>query len=132
MPSIFDDPEKYKVRIANIGECPECGNNLTLGHECSKIYSSSKSRNYSLRSTEWLDFSKQVFNHIENYTVPQYGDKGKDQCSEFSESDFVTQMKRYLNRYGKNVREGQQKLDLVKIAHYAGMLHAKLTNEEKA
>lgn len=87
-------------------------------------------RNYSLRSTEWLDFSSTVFTHIETYTVPQYGDKGKDQCSEFSESDFITQMKKYLNRYGKNSRAGQQKLDLLKIAHYAGMLHAKLIEDE--
>ena len=87
-------------------------------------------RNYSIRSTEWLDFSKQVFNHIETYTVPQYGDKGKDQCSEFSESDFITQMKKYLNRYGKNSRDGQQCMDLMKIAHYACMLHTKLTENE--
>lgn len=88
-------------------------------------------RNYSLRSTEWLDFQSLVFSYIESYTVPQYGDKGSDQCSEFSESDFITQMKKYLNRYGKNSRDGQQKLDLLKIAHYAGMLHAKLVEDEK-
>jgi len=87
-------------------------------------------RNYSLRSSEWLDFSDNVFNHIELYCIPQYGDKGTDQCSEFSESDFITQMKKYLNRYGKNSRDGQQKLDLMKIAHYACMLHAKLIEEE--
>ena len=87
-------------------------------------------RNYSLRSSEWLDFSFTVFTHIETYCIPQYGDKGSDQCSEFSESDFITQMKKYLNRYGKNSRDDQQKLDLLKIAHYAGMLHAKLTKEE--
>jgi len=87
-------------------------------------------RNYSLRSTEWLDFSSEVFTHIETYTVPQYGDKGSDQCSEFSESDFITQMKKYLNRYGKNSREGQQKLDLLKVADYACMLHTKLTEDE--
>jgi len=85
----------------------------------------------SLRASEWLKFSKRVFNHIESYTVPQYGDKGSDQCSEFSEADFITQMKKYLNRYGKNSREGQQRLDLLKIAHYAGMLYTKLAEEEQ-
>lgn len=88
-------------------------------------------RNYSLRSSEWLSFSGKVFNHIEHYCIPQYGDKGSDQCSEFSESDFITQMKKYLNRYGKNSRDGQQKLDLLKIAHYACMLHEKLIEENK-
>jgi len=88
-------------------------------------------RNYSLRSSEWLNFTAEVFMHIETYTVPQYGDKGTDQCSDFSESDFITQMKKYLNRYGKNSRDGQQQLDLMKIAHYACMLHAKLIEDEK-
>lgn len=82
------------------------------------------------RSKEWWAFSKQVIEHIESYTVPQYGDKGEDQCTEFNEADFITQMKKYLNRYGKNARPGQQKLDLIKIAHYAGMLHGKLTAKE--
>jgi len=86
---------------------------------------------FSLRAIEWVKFSKKVFHHIEQYTVPQYGDKGHDQCSEFSESDFITQMKKYLNRYGKNSREGQQMLDLLKIAHYAGMLYAKLSEKEQ-
>lgn len=83
-------------------------------------------KNYSKRAFEWNNFSNVVLNHIENYTVPQYGDKGEDQCTEFSESDFITQMKKYLNRYGKNSREGQEKLDLLKIAHYACMLYNKL------
>jgi len=85
----------------------------------------------SLRAAEWQNFATRVFNHIESYTVPQYGDKGSDQCSEFNESDFITQMKKYLNRYGKNSREGQQRLDLLKIAHYAGMLYTKLGEKEQ-
>lgn len=87
-------------------------------------------RNYSLRAAEWQNFSSKVFTHIETYTVPQYGDKGSDQCSEFTESDFITQMKKYLNRYGKNSRDGQQSMDLLKIAHYACMLHTKLAEKE--
>ena len=33
----------------------------------------------SLRASEWQNFATRVFNHIESYTVPQYGDKGHDQ-----------------------------------------------------
>ena len=84
-----------------------------------------------LRSKEWWNFSKLVIDHIESYTVPQYGDKGEDQCTEFTEADFITQLKKYLNRYGRNSRPGQQELDLIKIAHYAGMLHSKITNKNK-
>ena len=77
----------------------------------------------SKRGFEWLDFSGVVLDHIEAYTVPQYGDKGSDQCTEFTRRDFETQIKKYANRMGKNSRPGQGKLDLLKICHYAQMLH---------
>ena len=77
----------------------------------------------SERGLDWLNFSEGVFNHIEDYAVPQYGDKGQDQCTEFTIQDFQTQIKKYANRMGKNSRPGQDKLDLLKICHYAQMLH---------
>lgn len=87
-------------------------------------------RNYSLRATEWLDFQALVFNHIETYCIPQYGDLGEDPCTEYTTIEFAKQIEKYIKRFGKNSRDGQQKLDLLKIAHYAGMLHAKLISEE--
>jgi hypothetical protein len=77
----------------------------------------------SERGKDWLIFSDKVLDHIENYTVKQYGDRGNDQCTEFNENDFLTNIRRYLNRHGKNAREGQDKLDKIKMAHYAQMLH---------
>ena len=77
----------------------------------------------TLRGGDWADFSFKVLDHIENYTVPQYGDKGSDQCTEFTRQDFETQIKKYANRMGKNSRPGQDKLDLLKICHYCQMLH---------
>ena len=77
----------------------------------------------TIRGDDWLIFSEKVYNHIELYTVPQYGDKGEDQCTEFTIQDFQTQLKKYTNRMGKNSRPGQDKLDLLKICHYAQMLH---------
>ena len=77
----------------------------------------------SERGLDWEEFSVKVYNHIENYTVPQYGDKGEDQCTEFTRQDFETQIKKYANRMGKNSRPGQNKLDLLKICHYAQMLY---------
>ena len=77
----------------------------------------------SKRSFDWLDFSGVVLDHIEAYTVPQYGDKGEDQCTEFTRQDFETQIKKYANRMGKNSRPGQDRMDLLKICHYAQMLH---------
>jgi len=80
----------------------------------------------SKRGEDWQKFSAEVFTHIEEYTVPQYGDKGEDQCTEFTEQDFITQLKKYINRFGRNSRTGQDKLDLMKIAHYAQMLSEKV------
>ena len=77
----------------------------------------------SNRGNDWNNFSEKVLDHIEKYTVPQYGDKGEDQCTEFTIQDFQTQLKKYTNRMGKNSRPGQDKLDLLKICHYAQMLH---------
>lgn len=77
----------------------------------------------SERGKDWGNFAYRVLHHIETYTVPQYGDKGQDQCTEFTRQDFETQIKKYANRMGKNSRPGQDKLDLLKICHYAQMLH---------
>lgn len=77
----------------------------------------------SKRAFDWRDFSYKVEAHIEDYTVPQYGDKGSDQCTEFTVQDFQTQIKKYANRMGRNSRPGQDKLDLLKMAHYCQMLH---------
>ena len=77
----------------------------------------------SERGHDWNIFTSEVLDHIEDYAVPQYGDKGQDQCTEFTVQDFQTQIKKYANRMGKNSRPGQDKLDLLKICHYAQMLH---------
>jgi hypothetical protein len=82
------------------------------------------------RAKEWLEFTFKVAEHIENYTVPQYGDKGKDIASEYTPEYCMSQVEKYLRRFGKNIRPGQQSLDLLKMAHYVQMTFSKL--EEKA
>ena len=84
-----------------------------------------KQYDVSKRALEWTIFENIVKRHINEYTLPQYGDKGDDQCSEFTEADFITQIKKYANRMGRNSREGQDQLDLLKIAHYCAMLWTK-------
>ena len=77
----------------------------------------------SVRKQEWDEFSIAVGNHIENYTVSQYGDKGDDLASEYSAQSCLDQVKKYLQRQGKNKRPGQDKLDLLKMAHYIQMAY---------
>lgn len=77
----------------------------------------------SKRGMDWLHFSDGVLNHIENYTVAQYGDKGEDLASTYSAEECVKQANKYLARFGKNKRPGQEQLDLKKAAHYIQMAH---------
>jgi hypothetical protein len=74
----------------------------------------------SNRGDEWKAFSTLVLNHIENYTVPQYGDKPNDQLEEFSVGDCAREIKRYMNRVDSNSRGEEEVLrDLLKTAHYS-------------
>jgi len=81
------------------------------------------------RGNEWIEFSKTVLNHIDTYTVPQYGDanwdhpeKG-DQMQTASLEDMQMNLKRYINRLNSNARGKIEALrDLNKIAHYACLI----------
>lgn len=75
--------------------------------------------NLSKRGEEWREFSAMVLHHVENYTVPQYGDMGEDQVTNYTAEDCVKAIGKYASRFGTNQREGQETLDLLKIAHYA-------------
>ncbi len=77
----------------------------------------------SIRGREFSRFAELVVDHIENYTVPQYGDKGEDQCTNYSIDDCIKQAQKYLARYGRNAREGQEELDFKKAAHYIQMAY---------
>lgn len=80
----------------------------------------------TIRGQEWLDFSEEVFDHIKNYSIPQYGDAPNDNVSEWTAEDCVKQIEKYAKRFGKNAREGQDEIDLKKIAHYACLAFGKM------
>jgi hypothetical protein len=84
----------------------------------------------SLRGQEWLGFAFAVLKHIEEYTVPQYGDKGKDIATDYTPEYCVSQIEKYVRRFGKNIRPGHEKLDLIKVAHYAQMALTKLNEKD--
>jgi hypothetical protein len=84
----------------------------------------------SKRAQAWEAFAAKVSEHIENYTVPQYGDEGADSVTEYNSRDCMIQCKKYQNRFGTNQREGQQELDFMKIAHYAQLAHQKWLDEQ--
>lgn len=82
------------------------------------------------RGEEWALFAADVLGHVENYTVPQYGDAPDDQASEWGPDEIKAQLQRYVNRIGKGVRGPEEAArDCLKIAHYACILAAKMGEE---
>lgn len=81
------------------------------------------------RALDFADFAEKVCDHIDNYSVPQYGDKGEDEASDYTAEDCIKAAKKYLARYGRAQRENEQFLDLIKAAHYIQMAADK-NNEE--
>ena len=84
----------------------------------------------SKRGEQWTKFSGMVLDHVENYTVPQYGDFPHDQAEGFSIPDIVLNIRRYLNRAESNARgRAEAKRDCLKIAHYACLLYLRIEKE---
>ena len=78
------------------------------------------------RGAEWQVFAEQVLLHIDTYTVPQYGDKGHDDIDNWTISNCFRAIEKYIKRSGTNVRKGQDKLDILKIAHYACFIYNRM------
>ena len=83
------------------------------------------------RLSEWNRFSIQVDKHIEQYTLEQYGsEEGTEQIDSFTIEDCWTNIQRYYNRRGSNVRGDTERLrDVIKVAHYAQFIYNKLKEE---
>ena len=78
------------------------------------------------RGREWARFAVAVLEHIETYTVPQYGDGPLDELEEWSAEDCVRAAQKYSRRFGRNQRDGQETLDCQKAAHYFCAAYFKL------
>ena len=86
----------------------------------------------SQRRKEFVAFSDIVQAHIENYTVPQYGDAPNDPISDWTATQCIDSVKRYCSRFNSNARGRLETLrDMVKIAHLAGLAFNKLDPAEK-
>ena len=82
------------------------------------------------REKEWVDFSEIVQTHIREYACKQYGDSPTDQCEHWTVDDCLTAVKKYIARHGSNAREGQDLLDIVKMAHYICLAYHKYQKED--
>ena len=84
----------------------------------------------SNRLIEWQGFAVKVGDHIENYTVPQWGDAPDDQlATDWKVNDCILAIKKYANRAGKNSRGVEEDIrDMLKIAHYACVAYSKMVS----
>lgn len=80
----------------------------------------------NIRREEWENFSKIVGDHIDNYTVAQYGDSPNDQVEGWTVEQCFDSIQRYVNRRNSNRRGNIESMrDLVKIAHFACIIFTK-------
>ncbi len=81
----------------------------------------------SKRGYDWLTYSQIVFSHINNYTVPQYGDAPDDEVEDWTPSQCVNAISKYAKRF-ESGRRGRIETarDLVKIAHFAQLAFDKM------
>ena len=70
------------------------------------------------------EFLKDFYRHIE-YTVTQYGDADVDLISKWDSEKIISQNERYLKRFNKNQRSGQEKKDILKMVDYLIRLYFK-------
>jgi hypothetical protein len=84
----------------------------------------------SNRLKEWREFSKIMEDHVENYTVAQYGDYPTDELSSWNSQKCIDCIARYTQRHGRNIRGKESDLqDKKKIAHYACVAYMKMLQE---
>ena len=81
----------------------------------------------SNRFMEWKFFSSIVGQHIEDYTVPQYGDAPHDEVENWTPDMCVAAMQKYTRRFEASKRGPEETLrDMLKIAHFACITYFKL------
>jgi len=85
----------------------------------------------SSRGRQWQEFSLMVLDHIEEYTVPQYGDFPNDQAEGWTVQQCSDCIQRYCNRSASNSRPEEANRDALKIAHYACLMHSKILDGVK-
>jgi hypothetical protein len=77
---------------------------------------------------QWVGFSIDVANHIDEYVTKQYGDFPDKTIAKFTPEKIQGKLEAYVDRIGKSARGSEDaKRDAIKIAHFACYLYAILT-----
>ncbi|TJW14348.1 MAG: hypothetical protein E5W82_10240 [Mesorhizobium sp.] len=72
----------------------------------------------SKQESKWTLFAAKVATHIRDYVIPQYGDESEEPAQEYDARDCIEQTKRYMARFGRSSRQGEDRRDLLKAAHW--------------
>lgn len=82
------------------------------------------------RGKQFAEFAADVVIHVDEYTIPQYGDSPDDMVETWTAEHVRNQMQKYLKRMDGNGRGSDDNLlSCLKIAHYAAILRDKLIEE---
>ena len=73
--------------------------------------------------------AREVLDHIESYTVPQYGDAPNDAIEGWSIEECFKQTERYLSRRNTSMRPKEKALDILKSIHYLSLALEKIEKE---
>lgn len=101
---------------------------VLTGHTYSNTTFEIQGKALSASGKAWMNFSSEVLHHLENYSVPQYGDLGSDEITKYDIPTCVIQMQRYLARVGQNARPEEEDRGFLKVAVYAMRAWDKLKN----
>ncbi len=84
----------------------------------------------SKRGDEWVEFAAIVLKHVDEYTIPQYGDYPIDRSTGRDVDGLIEDIEKYCKRFGKNQRGDEEQLrDFLKIAHCACIAYFKYEKE---
>jgi hypothetical protein len=84
------------------------------------------------RSKEWRMFSYLVEQHVNNYTIPQYGDAPDDEVEGWTPEMCAMAIQKYTKRFSSNQRGTQEtRKDMLKIAHFACLAYWKLKERDE-
>ena len=85
----------------------------------------------TIRGKMWINFSGEVLDHIDAYTIPQYGDFPKDLAATWDEAQVIKEVEKYLHRIKSAMRPDCRYTDLLKMSHYLCMLYHIRKREDK-
>lgn len=113
--------------INDLNKAIEVCSNPMGNQKIAKMYHWLGQQHKKLNPNEAADFKHCVANHIEHYTVPQYGDAPDDNVETWKSEDCRKAIVKYLNRFNTNQRGvEEQKRDILKMAHYLQLYYLKV------